>query len=276
MRLVIASIFTLTLLFGFLLAVILMVLFFVGYLPFIWVIALTLIVNFLLWLISPTIADFIYKFFYKSRWLTIEELRTMSKSAADFIEKTCDKYGMKVPKLGFIEDDNPNAFTYGSGRWNARIFITRGIFTYLDDEEVKAIYGHELGHIVHRDFIVMTIASVILQLLYEFYVFARYSSRVRGSNKKGNYLIIVGIISYIFYWIGSYILLYLSRVREYYADEFSAIETGNPNLLVSGLLKVSYGIIAKAESKESLRLMKSTSNATFVPIRPEESVGFYI
>ena len=61
------------------------------------------------------------------------------------------------------------AFTYGILRSNARIVVTEGIFEFLNEEEAKAVVAHELGHIVNRDFIVMTAAATLVQILYQVY-----------------------------------------------------------------------------------------------------------
>ena len=177
----------------------------------------------------------------------------------------CRKYNFNIPRLAIIPDKNPNAFTYGSGRWNARIIVTEGIFRYLNENQIKAVYGHELGHIKNRDFIVMTTASTILQLLYVFYIIGVMSQRTGGGSKKdeGSYLVLIGIISYIFYWIGQYIILYLSRVREYYADQFSAEETKDPNSLAVALVRIAYGILTNPDNVNLVELTKTMGIMNF-------------
>jgi len=274
MRLFIASLFTLVLLSGFLGAILLSFLYFAGLIEIYLLFGLTILLNLVLWLIGPKISDRIYRFFYKLRWVTIDELRKISPASADFLVKTCRKYGFNVPKIGIIPDKNPNAFTYGSGRWNGRIVVTEGIFKYLDENERVSVYAHELGHIKNRDFIIMTIASTLLQLIYEMYVVSRKiaTARSSGGGKKGDGKAIflgIAVISYIFYWIGQYVVLYLSRVREYYADEFSAKET-NPDYLSSALIKISYGILV---NPDDVRLVKSTKYIGLTDFKLSENIG---
>jgi Zn-dependent protease with chaperone function len=204
-------------------------------------------------------------------WITIKDLKEICPTSADFIIKTCEKYKFPIPKLGVIPDKNPNAFTYGSGRWNGRIIVTQGIFEYLDENERASVYAHELGHIKNRDFIVMTVASVLLQLLYEMYIVGRLATISRGGGRKksSGILFFVMIASYLFYWIGQYIVLYLSRIREYYADEFSAKET-NPNYFSSALIKISYGILA---NPDDVRLVNSTKYIGITNFNLSKSIG---
>lgn len=275
MRLFIASLFTLALLGGFLAAVGLAFMYVAGVIDISILFALVVLINFFMWLVGPWISDWMYRFFYKLSWMTLDDLKALSPASAAFLEETCKKYNFNVPKLGIIPDRNPNAFTYGSGRWNGRIVITQGILDYLDEKERVSVYGHELGHIKNRDFIVMTIASTILQLIYEVYVVSRRMARSAssgGGRKKGGgaaVFLALAAVSYVFYWIGQYVLLYLSRIREYYADEFSAHET-DPNHLSSALLKISYGILI---NPDDARLVKATKHMGIADFKMAENIG---
>jgi len=270
MKLFMASVFTILLLSGFLATITFSLLYVWDMMSVELLISLVIAWNFLLLLVSPKISDFIYRHFFGMQWMPIEDLRKRCKPAADFIEATCGKYRFNRPKLGIINDKNPNAFTYGSGRWNSRIIVTEGIFTYLDAENTKAVYGHELGHIKNRDFIVMTLASTIVQLLY---VIARICLKAKSTGGRGKgkgYIIAVGIVAYVFYFIGQYVVLYLSRIREYYADQFSAQETKNPNALAVALVKIAYGIFA---NPEDVRLVKTTKNIGIMNVASSKLMG---
>lgn len=270
MKLFLASVFTLLLLSGFVATIIFTFMYVAGYIDVLVLPVLVIMFNLFLWLVSPMISDLMYRFFFKVKWISMDDLRAKSESSADLIEATCKKYSFKVPKLGLIADKNPNAFTYGSGRWNARIIVTEGIFHYLDDKNISAVYAHELGHIKNRDFIVMTTAATILQLLYILFIIGVRSGRGGGSKRGGGYIVLVGIASYIFYWIGQFVVLYLSRIREYYADQFSAEETRDPRLLSSALIRIAYGILA---NPDDVKLVNSTKNMGIMNLSAAKSVG---
>lgn len=271
MRLALASAFTLSLLSSFLLVVLAALGYMLGAFDFTFLVLFVIVLNFLIWLISPKISDFTYRYFYDMEWITIEELREKSPESAEVIEKVTEKYDYNQPKLGIIKDSNPNAFTYGSGRWNGRIIVSEGLFEYCDDKEAAAVYAHELGHITNRDFIIMTVANTIVQLLYIVAIRAYRMAATQGGNrdKAGAALIGLAIISYIFYYIGQYVVLYLSRVREYYADKFAAKHT-NPNHMSSALIKVAYGIMAEPNDKE---LVKATKNIGLMNFEKAEDTG---
>lgn len=220
----------------------------------IWIMIIAIVIfNTLIWLISPFISDLMYKWLYKVDWVSLEELEKESPKTADVIEKICFENNIKIPKFWIIPDENPTAFTYWSGKWNARIIISHWIITHLLDDERATVYAHELGHIKNNDFIIMTIASTLLQILYEIYVILAKNKKNWG-NKWKDKLAIIWIISYIFYFIWQYILLFLSRTREYFADEFSVKYT-DPNIFADALIKIAYWILTTPANN---RLIEST------------------
>jgi len=184
-----------------------------------------------------------------------------------------------MPRLGLIDDDNPTAFTYGSLPSHARIVVSRGLFHYLDDEEVAAVYSHELGHIVHWDFAVMTLAASLVQVAYLIYVAGEtFNRKSTNSGQAGG----ISIAAFLVYEVGSYLLLYLSRVREYFADQFSATVSGNPNALSRALVKIAYGIVQEqqrlnpqpqAAKRSRSRLLEGTRALGVVDPRAALSTG---
>lgn len=226
------------------------------------VIALTVVINLVVWLVSPWITDFIMRWAYSMRFL--EEAEAKAQPWWAFVERVCAEHKIKVPRFGVIDDANPTAFTYGSTANRARVVITRGIAHDLSLRELEAVIAHELGHVVNRDFIVMTMASTLLQILYQLYAFcsraAQNANRGSGKNKgqAAAALFVIGLGALLLYAIGTYLLLYLSRTREFMADEFAAKATGDGNLLSTALLKVAYGIAAAPDTEQTAHLLRAT------------------
>lgn len=266
LKLQVASLVTLGLLSGFVLAIILAAGYVADILSAYFVIGAIIAFNLIMWLLGPYISDFMYKWLYKMEFYTYDQIKDYPY--AKFTKEVCDRHKMKFPKIGIIHDKNPTAFTYGSAAFNARVVLTEGLFEFLNEDELESVIAHELGHIANRDFIIMTIAATLLQILYELYVIltrsrAQSTTESLGMGKSdnkegGNPLVIIGVVSLVFYFIGTYLLMFLSRLREYYADEFSAKETGNPNILSSALIKIAYGIATVPDSAKTAHLLNNT------------------
>lgn len=161
----------------------------------------------------------------------------------EFINRLCAERGLKVPRVGIIYSSTPNAFSFGRVRTDASIVVTKGLLDVLSPEEANAVLAHELGHIEHYDFVVITIAALAPLLLYQIYAFTNRVNDTRG----------LAYGAYLCYWLTQYIVLLLNRTREYFADHYAAEVTHDPDALSSALVKIAYGLIhAEGEYRESL------------------------
>ncbi|MEH2234005.1 MAG: zinc metalloprotease HtpX [Nostoc sp.] len=222
-------------------------------------IGITLVFNIAAFFISPFIMDLTQGWLYQTRWVELAEVETLSPETAKVIRQVCEQKKLKTPRLGIINDQNPTAFTYGSLPNSARLVVSQGLFTYLDDDEIATVYAHELGHIVHWDFAVMTVASTLVQICYLIYSTARRFGRGGGDSKIKDAMQTAALVAYVFYVVGTYLVLYLSRTREYFADHFAAESTGNPNGLSRALVKIAYGILEEgSRAQEPSRLIEGT------------------
>lgn len=161
------------------------------------------------------------------------------------VDEMAQKAGIPKPEVGISQINIPNAFAYGRSKHSGHIALTAPIINLVDDDELKAIIGHEMGHIKHNDMIVTTIVSVLPMICY--YIALSFLFSRRDDDNAG-VVILIGIVGYAAYLVGQLLVLFVSRIREYYADQAS-VEFGNkPSALVSGLYKLSYGA-AKASDE---------------------------
>lgn len=159
------------------------------------------------------------------------------------VARRCKDAGIPLVKLAIVDDGTPNAFTFGRTPRDARMFVTRGLIERLDDTELDAVVAHEIGHIKNWDFAVMTVAAVVPMVLYLLYLTTRSSRDARH----------VAIGAYAAYVVSQFIVLALSRAREYGADRWSCECTGNGDALASALVKIAYGMgRVSADEKEQV------------------------
>ena len=215
---------------------------------------------FVQFLISPWIMDLTLRWFQGLHWV---DPGSLPEPLRAFMVRVAEKHQIPFPRVGIIEDGNPNAFTYGHTPKNARVVFTRGLMQMLSPEELNAVAGHELGHALHWDMLVMTAAMLvptIFYLLYRLGISATRGSRGSSSSKGGGGLAAVAIVALICYYVSQYIVLFLSRVREYYADRFAGEATGDPNALARGLVKIAYGLAGREEKKEQDRESRTSKS----------------
>jgi len=188
--------------------------------------------NLLQWLIAPYLIDSIYR------------VKQVSKSEepelCQMVENLSEKSGIKTPKVMIAKIPLPNAFAYGSPITGSKVAVTEGLLKTLDNEEVEAVVGHELGHLKHRDVQVMMFVSILPALFYyigySMLLSSRYSRDERNSGSA-----VIGIAGIALYWVLTLFTLYISRIREYFADQHSVkIVDDGSRKLSEGLAKIVY------------------------------------
>ena len=168
------------------------------------------------------------------------------------VEDLTRRANLPMPRICVSPIALPNAFAFGRGVRDGRVCVTEGVLRLLNDEELKAVLGHELTHIKSRDVLTITVLSVIPMIMYRLaWHFLFYGGGRR--NERGGNTALIGLAAFIFYFITNLLVLYASRIREYFADRGS-VEMGNrPEALASALYKLVYGAarMDKAALKEA-------------------------
>jgi heat shock protein HtpX len=166
----------------------------------------------------------------------------------EIVESLAIRAEIPMPRVAISQIELPNAFAFGRSLKDGRVCVTRGLLDLLNDQELKAVLGHELTHLKSRDVVTISLLSVIPMVLY--FIYLRFSfggyRRERNSNSM-----LIGLAAFIFYLITNLLVLYGSRIREYFADRGSIALGNSPASLASALYKLVYG--AARTDKESIK-----------------------
>ncbi len=166
------------------------------------------------------------------------------------VEDLSRRANIPMPRVAIAPSAVPNAFAFGRGINDGRVCVSNGIMQLLSDEELRAVIGHELAHIKNRDVLTITLISVIPIIMYRIAWHFMWYGGGRRDDRNGGNTVLIGVVAFLFYFITNLLVLYGSRIREYYADKGS-VEMGNkPAALASALYKLVYGSAKMADTAE--------------------------
>ena len=206
---------------------------------------IVVVINIAQWLFAPYIVDALYK------------VKPLAQADNPKLHETLtalsQKSGIVKPKLMLSKLPLPNAFAYGSPISGTRVAVTEGLLKNLNQDEVEAVIGHELGHLKHRDVQTMMVVSFLPALFYYIGFSLMWSGNTRNRNEGGNNALI-GIGFMAFSWILNLFILNLSRTREYYADRHSVSVVDNgAQKLSSGLAKIVHTTQRTSRGKQDTK-----------------------
>jgi len=208
---------------------------------------LVVVINVLQWLFAPYLLGAVYRI----RKISSTENPQLNQ----IVNNLSQKCHIKAPQLMLAQVPVPNAFAYGSPLTGSRVAVTPGLLSTLNIDEVEAVLGHELGHLRHKDVQVMmavsALPSIFMYLGYSLMWSGMFSSggsggRGRSGGGNGNGAVI-GIALMAFSYLLTFFTLWLSRVREYFADRNSVQVVDN------GAWKLSTALAKIANYKKPAR-----------------------
>ncbi|HSW39905.1 MAG TPA: M48 family metallopeptidase [Acidobacteriota bacterium] len=171
-----------------------------------------------------------------------------------------------MPDIYIIDDPSPNAFAAGRNPETAAVAVTTGLLNTLNRDELQGVIAHEIGHIVNRDTLFMSMLGVMLGAVvmlaaiarrFLFYGGGARRSRSSSGGGQGQVLILaVGLLLIIIApLLARVIYLAASRKREYLADASSAVYTRFPEGLAGALEKISASSIEMRNANEAVAPM---------------------
>lgn len=173
----------------------------------------------------------------KVRWVSEKEEPQLHRMVAEL----ADAAGIPKPRVGVSRIAVPNAFAFGRTRRDGRVCVTEGIRKLLNGDELRAVLGHEICHIKNRDMMTITFLSVIPLVLYWVSWSLMWGRVFGGRRQREGYSALIGLGALLAYFVTNLLVLYGSRIREYYADRGS-ISIGNPpHHLATALYKLVLG-----------------------------------
>jgi heat shock protein HtpX len=189
------------------------------------------------------------------------------------VERLCIQADLPKPKVAVADTTMPNAFAMGRSPKSATVCVTTGLMETLEPHELEAVVAHELTHVKNRDVMIMTIASffaAIASMIIQFgFFFGGGYGMDDGDDDNPSFLVVM-LVAFVTYILSFFLMLALSRYREFSADKGAALITGRPSALSSALMKIS-GQMDRVPEKD-LRAAQQLSAFFIVPPTAKKAV----
>lgn len=197
--------------------------------------ALAVVMNFVGYFFSDKIA----LASYSAQPVTPEQNPEVYRRVQPIVANLAQRMSLPMPKLWLIDEDSPNAFATGRNPEHASVAFTSGILKVMDDREIEGVVAHELGHVLHRDILISSVAATIAAAITSLARMAFFFGGARGDDDDDRGGGWGGILMIFLAPIAAMLIqMAISRTREYDADEASAKYTGTPYNLISALQKL--------------------------------------
>jgi heat shock protein HtpX len=188
------------------------------------------------------------------------------------IERLCIQADLPKPRIAVAQSDVPNAFAMGRSQKAATVCCTTAIVETLEPHELEGVLAHELTHVKNRDVMIMTIASFFASVAAMITQFGFFFGGWGGGDDddSGPGFAIVLLASFVVYIVSFFLMLALSRYREFGADRGAALITGRPSALASALMKLN-GAMQRVPDQD-LRATERMNAFFIVPTSVKSSI----
>lgn len=179
---------------------------------------------------------------YSAQPVTEADNPEVYRRVEPIVRNLTQRMGLPMPRLWLIPDESPNAFATGRNPSHASVAFTAGILRLMNDSEIEGVVAHELGHVLHRDILISSVAAMIAGMITFLASMARWGMIFGGGSRRDDDdrggalgMVFMAILAPI---AALLIQMAISRSREYDADAASAKYIGSPYPLINGLEKL--------------------------------------
>ncbi len=187
--------------------------------------------------------------------------RTKYEIVYNTVEELAQEMHIPMPKLWLINTPMANAFATGRNPLHASVAVTTGILDLLDEDELRGVLAHELGHVKNRDILVTTIAATIataIGYLAHMLQYAAFWGSLSNNRRRGNPIVMI-FVAILMPIAATLVQLAISRSREYLADETGAYYSKDPLALASALEKLHHNVSVAHLANQDTRRASTAS-----------------
>lgn len=180
------------------------------------------------------------------------------RELVDTVHGLARQAGLPLPEVGIYESPEVNAFATGPTRSRSLVAVSTGLLQNLNSRQVAGVLGHEVTHIANGDMVTMTLIQgvinafvLFLSRVVAFIISQALRSRSeRDSGGGWTQVLLVYVLQIVFSILGSIVVCWFSRLREFRADAGGARLAGRENMVgaLQALQRLHDPALAAAEA----------------------------
>lgn len=178
------------------------------------------------------------------------------------VQEIAQRLRIQMPEMWVYEGQDPNAFATGPSKNNSMVAVSTGLLSHLNEQEVKAVLAHEMGHVYNGDMFTTTVLAGLMN------TFVYFISRwVYRNLAERNEMLAFGVYMFLQIFLSFLAMIpisWFSRRREFAADAFSAKVYGR-DAMISALQAIDRWVNrAQIEysTQDALATMKISGKST--------------
>jgi len=189
-----------------------------------------------------------------AKWSTkarvIDSPRTPAERwLVETVAELAKKAGIGMPEVAIFPAQQSNAFATGWNKNDSLVAVSEGLLSRFDKDEIRAVLGHEIGHVANGDMVTLTLIQGVVNTFVMFFarIIGNFVDRAVFKNESDGpgigYFIATIFAELVLGILASIIVMWFSRQREFRADAAGA-QLAGAGAMIAALehLKAEQGI----------------------------------
>jgi len=147
----------------------------------------------------------------------------------DTVQKISERLKITMPEVYIYDSPDPNAFATGPTRNNSMVAVSTGLMQNLNQNEIRAVLAHEMGHVYNGDMFTTTVLAGLMNTFV--YIIANIIYRFLAERSEGMAFMAYFIIHMALSFLAMIPISWWSRRREFSADKFAANTVGKEHMI---------------------------------------------
>lgn len=179
------------------------------------------------------------------RVIAPDSLNSSERALLQTVYRLASKAGLnKMPEVGVYDSPEVNAFATGPTRNRSLVAVSSGLLQRMNADEMEGVLAHEVAHVANGDMVTMTLVQGVVNAFAMFLAriaafaaataFGRSDERESGGGMNHLvYMICTIVFDIAFTILGSIVVAWFSRLREYRADSGGATLAGKGKMVAA-------------------------------------------